>query len=392
MKKLITLIGVFLFLSIATSYSQNEAAEEALEQTGKLTETPGNTKTVLTGAAWFGFSSQKDDALKLNFNTYGFTPVFIWKLSDKLFLESELEIADGNIELEYAKLSYSLNKYMTIGAGRMLTPFGAYGTRWEPAFVERFPNSPLVPDDAYLPDDTHLYFGAIMGMDVSGDLPLGDLKMNYSLFVSNGPRLARSEETGELLGGVIQYENLDDNNANKAIGGRIGFFPLSNSSLELGVSGNTGKVGDAGDAAYKDIAATALAVDLNYTKAIPSIKSIISIKSQFSSLNVDKANYALSDSTTYTFDNKLQSLFVQFSFRPANVDNKILKNIELLYRYNSLTPPKDASWGGEPITRNDIGLCYWLSWRTGLRFAYEFTSRKGEPKTNEFLGRFVMGF
>ena len=58
------------------------------------------------------------------------------------------------MELEFAKISYKLNKYMTIGAGRMLTPFGAYGERWEPVHIEKFANSHLKPDDEFLPDDT----------------------------------------------------------------------------------------------------------------------------------------------------------------------------------------------------------------------------------------------
>ncbi|HJW31574.1 MAG TPA: hypothetical protein VJ508_20255, partial [Saprospiraceae bacterium] len=179
---------------------------------------------------------------------------------------------------------------------------------------------------------------------------------------------------------------------NKGIGGRIGLIPFANSSLEVGLSGTTGIAGDANDPATKDVRASALAVDFSYVKSLSSINSIIGIKGQFSALNVDKANYASSDSTTYTYDNKLQSFFAQFSFRPANVNSTFLKNLEFLYRYNSLTPPEDALWGGQPITRHDIGLCYWLSWRTGLRVAYETTSRKDSETSNEILARFVMGF
>ena len=397
MKNFTPLLCIPLLFLAVNGYSQSNTPDEASEQHPERTSFLGNTKALITGSAWFGVAYNKKEDVKLNFNSYGFTPVFIWKLSDKMFLESELEIADGNIELEYAKLSYSINKYMTIGAGRMLTPFGAYGERWEPAFVERFPNAPLIPDDQYLPDDTHLYYGAIMGIDISGDVPLGSSRLNYNLFISNGPSLARSEETGELLGGVVQYENLDDNNTNKGIGGRIGFYPFANSSLEVGISGNTGKPGDekaedGTDSPYKDITANALAVDLNYVKAIPAISSIIGIKGQFSSVSVDKANYSLSDSISYTYDNNLKSFFAQLSFRPATVNSTFLKNIELLYRYNVLTPPEEAVWGGKPITRNDFGLCYWLSWRTGVRLAYETTTQDGDNTKNEFLVRYVMGF
>ena len=241
--------------------------------------------------------------------------MFLWKLSDKFFFESEIEImndgtADNSavFDLEFAKLSFALNKYMTIGAGRMLTPFGAYGERWEPVHIERFPNSHLLPNDDLLPDDTHLYYGAIMGVDVRGGIPLGSAKMNYSLYISNGPLLSKDENGNPT--GVIQYENLlDENNNNKEVGGRIGLLPLSNSSLEIGFSAKHGIAGDRGDSVYGKTGATAYAVDLSYVKSIEAIKSTINIRGQFNSLKVDKANYYLTDSTTYTFDNTMTKLF-----------------------------------------------------------------------------------
>jgi hypothetical protein len=270
----------------------------------------------------------------------------------------------------------------------MLTPFGAYGERWEPVHIERFPNSPLLPDDNFLPDDTHLYWGAIMGVDVRGGIPLGSAKMNYSLYISNGPLLSKDENGNPT--GVIQYENLlDENNNNKEIGGRIGILPFSNSSLEIGFSEKHGIAGDRGDAVYGKTGATAYAVDLSYVKSIDAIKSTINIRGQFNSLMVDKANYYLTDSTTYTFDNSLQNYYVQFSIRPAMAQSKCLKKTELLFRYNSLTLPKDAVWGikdingnGGTVSRMDIGL----------RMAYESTSFPDGTKGNEFLASIVYGF
>ncbi|TAL44359.1 MAG: hypothetical protein EPN92_08930, partial [Chitinophagaceae bacterium] len=313
-----------------------------------LSDAPGNTKFVLTGAGWFGFSVNHKEDVKFNFNSYGFAPVFLWKLSDKLFFEGEIEIDDGEFELEFAKLSYSLNKYMTIGAGRMLTPFGAYAERWEPAFVERFPNDPIRAGGPYLPGGTHLTWGAIMGVDVRGGIPLGNAKMNYSLFVSNGSSLTSDGEEA----GMIDYENLDDNNSNKEIGGRIGFLPISNSSLEIGVSLKSGKAGNETEAVYKNIGATAFAVDWNYIKSISSLKSIIGVRGQFNTVTVDKVTYLNDTGSPYTFDNTMKNYFAQFSFRPALSDNSFLKNIEFLYRYNSLTAPKDAEWGPKDAAGN----------------------------------------
>ena len=398
-------LGIIGTAILLPAFTTNAIAQDSTltERNQKiLASLPGKTKMVLTGVAWFGFQSVLNDSVKTHvknsFNTYGFSPMFLWKLSDKMFFESEIEINNGAVELEFAKLSYSVNKYMTIGAGRMLTPFGAYAERWEPVHIEKFPNAPLRPNDDLLPDDTHLYWGAIMGVDVRGAIPLGSAKMNYAMFVSNGPLL--SKDANGRPTGVIQYENLlEENNNNKEVGGRIGILPFSNSSLEIGFSGKHGIASDEGDVAFKNIGATATAVDFSYVKDIEAIKSSISIRGQYNSLFVNKANYYLSDTTSYTFDNNLTSYFAQFSIRPTMSQNKFLKKTELLFRYNALTPPKDALWcpkdkngQGGSITRMDLGLCYWLSWRSGLRFAYEMNTMPDGTKTNQFLALIAVGF
>lgn len=400
------LLIALLMLSFTTGYSQQDSTEQVENAMKLLSAVPGNTKLVLTGVAWFGFQAHMNNLdktiPKTSFNDFGFSPMFLWKLSDKFFFESEIEIkndgtADNSaaFDLEFAKLSYSLNKYITIGAGKMLSPFGAYNERWEPNHIEKFPNAPLRPDDVVLPDDTHLFWGAIMGVDVRGCLPMGSSKLNYVLFISNGPKLHTEKE----MGGMLQYENWNDNNNNKELGGRIGFLPFTNSSLELGVSLKHGIAGNEGDSLYKKIGTTAYAIDLSYIKSLEPIKSTINIRGQFTSVNVDKANYHLTDSTYYTFDNTMQSYFAQISIRPSMLRSKFLRKIELMFRYCSLTPPKDAVWcpkdnngQGGSITRMDFGLCYWLTWRTGLRFAYEIQTMPGGSKQKELYVRFCTGF
>jgi len=401
-QKLLFIIPLLLVFSM--SYGQDSIQTE--RNMRLLSAVPGNSKMVLTGVGWFGFQAHMNNTDKTvpnsTFNDFGFSPMFLWKLSDKLFFESEVEIKnDGTavnsaaFDLEYAKLSYSLNKYVTIGAGKMLSPFGAYNERWEPNHIEKFPNAPLRPDDGVLPDDTHLFWGAIMGVDVRGGIPLGSAKMNYALYISNGPIL--HTEVG--MGGMLQYENWNDNNSNKEVGGRIGFLPLSNSSLEIGLSGKHGIAGNEGDPLYKNIAANAYAVDLSYIKNIEAIKSTINFRGQFNSLTVDKANYLLANATSYTFDNTSQSSFAQFTIRPNMAQNKILKKTEFMIRYCAVNSPKDAVWGakdlngnGGAITRTDIGLAYWLSWKTGIRLAYETTKMPDGTQQKELIARFATAF
>ncbi len=404
MKNYKILFMLLLSVSFSALYAQDSTTQS--ENNSKLMSLiPGNTKMVLTGVGWFGYQAQLNHVgsttIKSSFNDFGFSPMFLWKLSDKFFFESEVEIKnDGTpdnsaaFDLEYAKLSYRVNKYMTIGAGKMLSPFGAYNERWEPNHIEKFPNAPLRPDDGVLPDDSHLFWGAIMGVDVRGGVPLGNAKMNYSLYVSNGPVL----NTDPTMGGFIQYENWNDNNSNKEIGGRIGLLPFSNSSMEIGFSAKHGIASNQGDLTYHNIGATAYAVDLSYVKSIQELKSNINFRGQFNSLMVDKAVYTDTSSNLYTFDNKMESYFAQLAIRPTMCKNKYLKKTELMFRYSDVTPPKNALWGpkdiygvGGNITRMDIGLTYWITWRNGLRLAYESTKMPDGTTNNEFIARIAVG-
>ena len=401
--KIFTISGL-LFGNTIHVFGQDSTQTE--RNLNLISSIDGKTKMLLTAVAWGGLQANIQNAdktiPKTTFNDFGFSPMFLWKLSDKAFFEGEVEIKNAGdkenaaaFDLEFAKISLVLNKYITVGVGKMLSPFGAYNEKWEPVHIERFANTPFRPDDKLLLDDTHLFWGAITGLDVRGKIPIGTANLSYALFLDNGPVLHTEKE----MGGMIQYENWNDNNSNKEIGGRIGLVPFANSSLEVGFSAKHGIASNQGDSIYKNVGVTAYAIDLNYVKAFSSIKSIISFRGQFNMLNADKTNYLLTDTSTYSFDNKLQSYFTQLSFRPAMVDNKYLKRLEFLLRFNAVTPPKEAIWNpgldkngiGGTIKRIDIGFDYWVSWRTGLRFAYEVTTNPDGTKSKQFLARLATG-
>ena len=62
------------------------------------------------------------------FTDVNFKPIFLWKISDKLFVEAEPEFETGegtlNIGLEYANMVYIVNPYLILHAGRFLPKFG----------------------------------------------------------------------------------------------------------------------------------------------------------------------------------------------------------------------------------------------------------------------------
>ncbi|WP_197686312.1 hypothetical protein [Salegentibacter salegens] len=70
-----------------------------------------------------------------------FAPIFLFKHSDRLMFEAELEFVLENNELEvgleYADVMYVLNKNMTVRAGKFLLPFGTFMERFHPAWINK---------------------------------------------------------------------------------------------------------------------------------------------------------------------------------------------------------------------------------------------------------------
>lgn len=93
---------------------------------------PGTNRFLVTGYTTAGYSSRQGEnrAFSANFN-----PIFLWKVNDRLFFqaEPEMEIMEGtretNVNLEFANFAYFVNDYLTISAGKFLTPFSTFTER-----------------------------------------------------------------------------------------------------------------------------------------------------------------------------------------------------------------------------------------------------------------------
>ncbi len=91
---------------------------------------PGSSKFLMAGYGTAGFNavSGQDPFFDAAFNA-----LFLFKMTDRLFFEGEMELEfedeETTINLEVAQASYLLNDYMTIGAGRFLNPMDFFVER-----------------------------------------------------------------------------------------------------------------------------------------------------------------------------------------------------------------------------------------------------------------------
>ena len=336
-----------------------------------LSPQPGNSRFLLRGYSDATFMSNDEET---TFGNARFIPVFLYKQSDKLFFEGELEFAmeDGEMEIaiEYANFYYSLASNVNFRAGKILVPFGIFFDRLHPSWINRLPTNPLgYGHDGILPTSD-------LGAEIRGASYLGGMKFNYSVYVTNGPRIEDGEGEAEEVG-MIVHEPDEDNNNNKAIGGRIGLFPLRDQSLELGFSAQSAKLGNR-DSELEDVGAFLYAFDWTYVRKVSFLSGVIDLKGQVNFINIDDQTYTVEEDTvteTYSFDNQSNSSFFQLGYRPT-FGNQFVKNLELVGRYSKLNTPEEAPWESES-TQLTLGLNYWIDWRTAIKFAYQTESVSG---------------
>jgi hypothetical protein len=111
-------------------------------------------------------------------------------------------------ELDYLQVDYIANPYVTVTAGRFLTPFGIFNERLYPIWIRSLQPVPLI-----FPIGT----GSSDGAMLRGGFPLNaKINLNYATYFST-------------LSTVNKFES------DRNVGGRVGFF-LPGPRIEAGVS------------------------------------------------------------------------------------------------------------------------------------------------------------
>ena len=406
MKRFITIMLISAVVSQAAAQTDTILANEIEKlkaQNVTLSEKlnkikPGNNKFRMTGFANFSYHQDLEDFDISRFAHAGFAPIMIWKPSDNLFFESELHIeleggvhggetGDGghgggghgggsggishagatHLDLGYANIGYFVNDWITLVGGKFLSPFGTFNERFHPSWINRLPSAPLGFGHGGATPVTEL------GMQLRGGLQLGKSKLYYAVYVSNGPILEDGKGDPENAGALI-YTNFQDNNANKAIGGRLGILPFSNSSLDLGVSGQyAGKTGDLGTP-YENVSALLYALDLTYVKDFGAIGGTVRIVGQYSIVDVEDVYYindsmdiAMGEDSLYTFNNESSLYYIQLAYRPDKSGKEFLRNLEFVVRYDVAKLSPGSKWEFED-SRTTFGLNYWIHARSAFKF------------------------
>jgi hypothetical protein len=338
---------------------------------------------VLAGDANIGFVTQH----KTNSTFFAdMSPLIIWQPQDShLLVETAFDLGIGGsdvnsetstLTVNLADISYEICDNLTIGGGLFAVPFGQFHNHFDPPWVNKFPDDPLA-FDAIAPESE-------VGFFAKGAVPLGTTRWTYDVYVANGPNL---DTVNAGTAGQLDFDDFTDLNNNKAVGGRIGFLPIP--EMEMGYSLQYSKPNPSG---FQNVDALMQAADFHYKPVVKSIGGQLDFAAEWIWQHVGSATYDPTGSLGFgptTFSTYSQGGYFSIGYRPTEADSKILRNFEILARYDSLQQPLYAP-GGEHESRLTLGLDYWLTSYCVLKGAYEIDKKKVGPDQNAFI--FQVGF
>lgn len=371
------------WLDLERTRLRMDAIEATLEESRA-----GLSNFMVTGFAFTRFVNA--ERMDSTFNAK-FVPLFLWQPTDRLLFQAEVEFgltAEGGegeteVELEYAEASYIINDYLTLGAGKFLTPFGLFAERLHPAWINKFPDMPLIYGHDGIAPFTSL------GIYARGGVPVGSTMFNYAIYLSNGAALNTGEDESDEAG-MLHFENFSDINNNKSVGGRVGFLPIP--EVEFGFSFNWGKVNPSGSE-VGDVDAFIWGLDFTWVQEVDFLAGLFDVRFEFARSEVDDAIFDPTGAVfgPLFFDNNRDGLYAQIAYRPTKAGIEFLRDFEFVGRYDYLNLPAGAPEEADH-ERWSVGVNYWLSPSTVLKFTYERLEVEGEPDTDAFLAMFAIGF
>ncbi len=329
-----------------------------------------------------------------------FTPDFLLKLNDWIFLEAEIGIgSDGSVSAgSFAQADFFVNDSLTIIAGRFVAPIGFYNERLNNPWINKLPadapgSGPLLWQQVLPPL-------SLLGVQATGAFYLGcsPIKMEYAAYVSNGLNLTPATAGCPTIDELANLENMTDTftvvTNSKAAGGRLGFW-WPEAGLEAGFSGMYN--GDYIAGSQDSI--SLWAVDFNYHKGNWDVRAEYGMTYQQTQPFLNSVNaLPLSDITRQGFNG-------QIAYRPRDCPNNYLQNVELVYRYGyvdfsgidpttldltTYSTPMDV-----PVRRqqNEIGVDYYFYPRMVLKCAYQVNDEPGfHLHDNQFLTELAWGW
>jgi hypothetical protein len=372
----------------------------------------GNNETPLSiyGALAFGYSKIIGDAATAangagrpstpgGFYFGEFTPDFLLKLNDWIFLEAEIGVgSNGSVSAgSFAQADFFVSDWLTIIAGRFVAPIGWFNERLNNPWINKLPGD--APGSGPLLWQQVLPPFSLLGVQATGSFYLGcsPLKLEYAAYISNGLNLTPAMAGAPTINELANLENMEDTftiiSNEKAVGGRLGlWWPAM--GLEGGVSAMYS--GDYVAGGFED-AIGLWALDFNYHKGNWDVRAEYGITYQ------QTGTFAGTPGLTGNI--RRQGFYGQVAYRPRHLANKYLQNTELVYRYGYVdfhgidATALDLTTFATPVDvplrrqQNEFGVNYYFYPRMVLKCAYQVNDEPGfHLHDNQFIAELAWGW
>ncbi len=348
----------------------DETMDEIDQKIGQLEAVrPGSRDFMVTGYATATYADLDGSASDF---IAGFNPIFLFRPAEDLLFEGEFEFntSEGELNVEYAQALWSANQWMTVGAGKFLSPLGQFTERYHPAWINPLPDAPLfAAHDGLVPT-------TLTGAQIRGGIRSGSTIWKYTVFVANDTQLSEADEGGGGTEGAegppVGYGTVSDLSQSKAFGGRVAVLPLP--WLEVGFSAMSSSPNDTSGAALGDLTLYGADVSAHRETAVGFVRA----DAEFVTLSLD-------DTDTERWNGG----YLQCALRP-NFGGTQLSDFQGVVRYDWIAFPTGVPSDLEP-SRWSFGVNYWIAESTVCKLAVERLDFEGE-QSNSILLQLATGF
>lgn len=324
---------------------------------------------VLTGYGTVGYAFRSEGE-NVNEFTSSFNPIFLFQFQDRVLFEAEFEfeLQGGVTEtgLEYAQLDYIVNDHLTIVGGKFLLPFGVFGERLHPTWINKFPTSPPLYGHhvSEFGADPLLPIIADIGLMGRAMLRPGGLNVGINAYVTQG---AVAEDPTEEIPELEFPASSGDNNTGKLFGGRLDLALPPWAEVNLSYFNGDYDEDDVLDLTGWNVAGELRAANLEVRGEYVQTRQEIELLTGFPTV-------------------RRHGFYAQAAYRTGA--------FEPVFRWTQVF---DATQDGTELTQGawqaGFGLDYWLSPSIAVMAGFELNKEKGTEIDNDrFVLHMAFGF
>lgn len=331
---------------------------------------------VLAGYGSANYRAVMADGETPNDFTASVSPILLFQAGEDLLFETEMEFElEGDateIALEYAQIDYLGFDRLQVTAGKFLLPFGVFGERLHPTWINKMPDAPPIYGHAHggIAEGAILPVLSDAGLMLRYAQPLGGIwKFDLSAWVSQGPRTVDpadgegagddghahalapangdDDHGGSAFGvpDVAFGTSFGDNNDNKMLGARVGL--VRGGGFEAYLSGFHAMI-DPDD--FLDLTGFNLAVEFRRGSFEARGEAVLT-----------RQEFVVEETSYETLEKR--GFYVQAARR--------FGDLEPVVRYARILDAEvDGATAIEGSDRIDLGVAWWLTPTVPLKAAY----------------------